>query len=78
MALNRLTILLAAEVAERGIRLNAVCPGPIMSDRVIDERVIDPITAEHRTPSSRWDSLGTMASCPRLSRSCKAISRNIA
>ena len=49
MALNQLTILLAAEVAERGIRLNAVCPGPIMSDRVIDERVIDPITAEHRT-----------------------------
>ena len=49
MTLNRLTLLLAAEVAERGIRLNAVCPGPIMSDRVIDERIIDPITAEHRT-----------------------------
>lgn len=49
MALNRLTALLAAEVAERGIRLNAVCPGPIMSDRVMDERLIDPITSEHRT-----------------------------
>lgn len=49
MALNRLTTLLAAEVAQRGIRLNAVCPGPVMSDRVIDERIIDPITAEHRT-----------------------------
>ena len=48
-ALNQMTRLLAAEVAERGIRLNAVCPGPIMSDRVIDERIIDPITAEHRT-----------------------------
>ena len=49
MALNSLTTLLAAEVAERGIRLNTVCPGPIMSDRVIDERMIDPITSEHRT-----------------------------
>ena len=49
MTLNRLTTLLAAEVAERGIRLNAVCPGPIMSDRVMDERLIDPITSEHRT-----------------------------
>ena len=49
MALNRLTTLLAAEVAERGIRLNAVCPGPILSDRVMDERLIDPITSEHRT-----------------------------
>lgn len=49
MALNRLTTLLAAEFADRGIRLNAVCPGPIMSDRVIDERIIDPITAAHRT-----------------------------
>ena len=49
MALDRLTVLLAAEVAERGIRLNAVCPGPILSDRVIDERIIDPITAEQRT-----------------------------
>jgi len=49
MALNRLVTLLAAEVAERGIRLNAVCPGPIMSDRVMDERLIDPITSEHRT-----------------------------
>ena len=49
MTLNRLTTLLAAEVAERGIRLNAVCPGPILSDRVMDERLIDPITSEHRT-----------------------------
>ena len=49
MTLNRLTTLLAAEVVERGIRLNAVCPGPIMSDRVMDERLIDPITSEHRT-----------------------------
>ncbi len=49
MALDRLTVLLAAEVADRGIRLNAVCPGPILSDRVIDERIIDPITAEQRT-----------------------------
>ena len=49
ITLNRLTTLLAAEVAERGIRLNAVCPGPIMSDRVMDERLIDPITSEHRT-----------------------------
>ena len=30
MTLNRLTALLASEVAERGIRLNTVCPGPIM------------------------------------------------
>ncbi|MDE0680141.1 MAG: SDR family NAD(P)-dependent oxidoreductase [Gammaproteobacteria bacterium] len=49
MTLNRLTTLLAAEVAERGIRLNAVCPGPILSDRVMDERLIDPITSGHRT-----------------------------
>ena len=49
MTLNDLVTLLAAEVAERGIRLNAVCPGPIMSDRVMDERLIDPITSEHRT-----------------------------
>ena len=49
MTLNRLTTLMAAEVAERGIRLNAVCPGPILSDRVMDERLIDPITSEHRT-----------------------------
>ncbi len=49
MTLNRLTTLLAAEVAERGIRLNTVCPGPIMSDRLMDERLIDPITSEFRT-----------------------------
>ncbi|MCY4476992.1 MAG: SDR family NAD(P)-dependent oxidoreductase [Gammaproteobacteria bacterium] len=49
LALNHLSLMLGAEVAQRGIRLNAVCPGPIMSDRVIDERLIDPITSEHRT-----------------------------
>ena len=48
-ALNQMTRLLASEIAGRGIRLNAVCPGPIMSDRVIDERIIDPITSGHRT-----------------------------
>lgn len=49
MALNRLTVLMAAEVAERGVRVNAVCPGPVMSGRVMDEQMIDPIAAGHRT-----------------------------
>ena len=48
MALNHLTVLLAAEIAERGIRLNGVCPGPTMSDRFLDERIIDPISVHNQ------------------------------
>ena len=49
-ALNHLTVLLAGEVAVRGIRLNAVCPGPTLSDRFLDERVIDPILVGGQAP----------------------------
>lgn len=42
LSLNHLTVMLARELAARGIRMNAVCPGPTLSDRFLDERIIDP------------------------------------
>lgn len=33
-ALNGLTQTLALELAEQGIRVNAICPGPVMTDRL--------------------------------------------
>ena len=73
MALNRLTTLLAAEVAERGIRLNAVCPGPIMSDRVMDERLIDPITSEHRTAEEVREEILTEMPLARFHRTIPPV-----
>ncbi len=57
MTLNRLTMTLAAEVARRGIRLNTVCPGPILSDRVMDESLIDAIASEQRTAEEVKDKI---------------------
>ena len=52
LSLNHLTVMLARELAARGIRMNAVCPGPTLSDRFLDERIIDPALAGARTPSA--------------------------